>query len=168
MTENQQSGSNCFRWVDITFDCLPLRSVGRLDIPIDASPKFQQLCQRIKAAMEKHGSHNSYYLYNAQCTYHFTNDDETGMVQFSFEGTALTDMEDLHCESCDISSQLHRETCDWLTEPIVEWLEQTVAKSVAVEFDRYIAAGDLAKAKERVEKIQSMSDESGGFVGMYL
>ena len=27
------------RWVEISFDCLPLRSVGRLDIPMDASPK---------------------------------------------------------------------------------------------------------------------------------
>jgi hypothetical protein len=30
------------RYVEIVFDCLPLRSVGRLDIPIDASPKYRQ------------------------------------------------------------------------------------------------------------------------------
>ncbi len=51
--------------VEIAFDCLPLRSVGRLDIPLDASPDFRSRCERIKAAMEKHGTHNSYYLYNA-------------------------------------------------------------------------------------------------------
>jgi hypothetical protein len=168
MSESEPSNPQPERWVDISFDCLPLRSVGRLDAPIDASPKFQQLCGRIKAAIEKHGSHNSYFLYNSQCTYRFTNDAEKGMVQFFFEGTVLTDVDDLTCESYDLSCHLHRETCDWLTEPIVDWLEQTVAKSVAVEFDRFIAAGDLDKAKQRIEKIQSMSDESGGFVGMYL
>ena len=53
------------RWVEISFDCLPLRGIGRLDIPMDASPKYQQRCERIKDAMERHGSFNSYFLYNA-------------------------------------------------------------------------------------------------------
>ena len=29
-------------YVDISFDCLPLRSVTRLDVPIDASPKYRE------------------------------------------------------------------------------------------------------------------------------
>src|SRR5262249_6595021 len=62
------------RYVEITFDCLPLRSISRMDIPIDASPRYRQRCENIKAAIEHHGSHNSYYLYNAQCVFHLTND----------------------------------------------------------------------------------------------
>ena len=62
------------QFVEIMFDCLPLRSVGRLDIPIDASPKYRQRCERIKDEMERHGSHNSYFLYNASCVFHLTND----------------------------------------------------------------------------------------------
>ena len=64
------------RWVDITFDCLPLRTITRMDIPLDASPKYQALCQRIQQAIERHGSHNSYYLYNAKCAFHVTNDSK--------------------------------------------------------------------------------------------
>ncbi len=156
------------RWVDISFDCLPLRTVGRLDAPIDASPKFRALCENIKHAIEKHGSHNTYYLYNARCIYRLMNHDELGMLEFGFEGTALTDTDDLHCERCDLRVELLRETCDWLTEPIVHWFEKTVPRSVAAEFDRYIEAGDLQKAKERIERIQATIDESGGYVGMYL
>lgn len=156
------------RWVEITFDCLPLRSVGRLDIPIDASPKYRRRCENIKAALDKHGSHNTYYLYNAKCTYHLTNRDDVGMIQFRFEGVALTDSKDQATLRCDLDVEMGAETCDWLTEPIVQWFQQSVARSVAVEFDRYIAAGDLDQAKKRIEKIQENSDESGGFVGMYL
>jgi hypothetical protein len=156
------------RWVEISFNCLPLRSVGRLDIPIDASPKYRERCERIKGAIDKHGSHNTYYLYNAKCTYRFTNDDDNGMVQFRFEGTVLTDAEDVRCERCDLEVELKRETCSWLTEPIVKWLTETVQHSVMVEFNRYIDAGDLEKAKQQVEQIRAASDESGGFLGMYL
>jgi hypothetical protein len=155
-------------WVDIRFDCLPLRSLGRLDIPIDASPKYRALCERVKAALEKHGSHNSYYLHNARCAYHLANSDECGGLEFRFEGTVLTDAEDQHCQRCDLQVELLRETCDWLTEPIVEWFRETVSRSVLVEFDRYIEAGDLEKARQRIEQMQAASDESGGFVGMYL
>ncbi len=31
------------RWVEITFDCLPLRTITRFDIPLDASPKYRAL-----------------------------------------------------------------------------------------------------------------------------
>ncbi|MGD9645343.1 MAG: hypothetical protein AB7U73_06495, partial [Pirellulales bacterium] len=78
------------RYVDIEFDCLPLRSVGRLDIPLDASPAYRARCERIKHAIETHGSHNTYFLYNANCKFHLTNDPALGMLEFRFEGTALT------------------------------------------------------------------------------
>ena len=50
----------------------------------------------------------------------------------------------------------------------VKWISETVSKAVVVEFDRYIAAGDLEQTKQRLQRIQEESDESGGFVGMYL
>ena len=37
-----------------------------------------------------------------------------------------------------------------------------------VEFDRYIAAGDLAQTVQRIEAIQARSDAAGGYLGMYL
>ena len=155
-------------WVDINFDCLPLRSVGRLEIPLDASPKYQQRCMNIKAAMEKHGSHNSYYLYNAQVTFRLTNAEEVGMLQFRFEGTVLTDAVDAKSLRTDLHVDLLRETCDWLSEPIVQWFKETVPRTVAVEFDRYIATGDLEKTRRRLEEIESQSDDQDGFMGMYL
>lgn len=154
--------------VDIAFDCLPLRSVGRLDIPLDASPKYRARCERIKRAIETHGQHNSYYLYNARCGFRFTNDPSVGLVEFDFEGTALTDAADQKTILCDLEATLVRENCDWLTEPAVHWLQETVSRAVAVEFDRYIAAGDLEKTRRRVAEIQAQSDQSGGYLGMYL
>ena len=156
------------RYVDITFDCLPLRSIGRVDIPIDASPKYRARCERILKAMESHGTFNTYYLYNARCTYHLTNTDAVGMLEFHFEGTVMTDASDQQTERTDLDVTLVRETCDWLTEPVVAWLVETVRRAVLVEFDRYIAAGDLKQTISRVERLQKESDQSGGFVGMYL
>ena len=154
--------------VEIEFDCLPLRSVGRMDIPIDASPKYRKRCEHIKHAIETHGSHNTYFLYNAKCTFHLTNQPELGMVQFGFEGTVLTDATDRKTERADLQVELVRETCDWLTQPVARWLAETVSKAVEVEFDRYIAAGDLAQTIERIQKLQAQSDAQGGYVGMYL
>jgi hypothetical protein len=39
---------------------------------------------------------------------------------------------------------------------------------VAVEFDRYIAAGDLDLARLRMDRIQQQIAAEGGFLGMYL
>ncbi len=156
------------RWVEIHFDCLPLRSVTRLDVPLDASPGYRALCERIKEAIEKHGTFNTYYLYNAACTYHLTNRPDHGMLQFKYEGTLFTDASDLKSDRCELDVELVRETCDWLSEPIVKWFHTSVQHSVCAEFDRYIEAGDLKKTLERLEKINAASDESGGYVGMYL
>jgi hypothetical protein len=156
------------QYVQITFDCLPLRSVGRFDIPMDASPRFRALGERIKHAAEKHGLHNTYYLHNAHCVYHLTNDEQTGVLRFRFEGTLLTDSDDRNTVTADLDVELKEETCDWLTEPVVAWFRETVAQAVRVEFDRYIAAGDLAQTVARIERVQAESDEHGGFLGMGL
>jgi len=155
-------------YVEIDFDCLPLRSITRLDIPIDASPKYRARCERLKEALQHHGSHNTYYLYNARCVFHLTNDPNLGMIEFKFEGTVLTDDTDLKTKDCVLSVELVRETCDWLNEKIVKWFHETVPEAVQVEFDRYIAAGDLAQTKKRIEKIQQQENELGGYVGMGL
>jgi len=155
-------------YVDITFDCLPLRSVGRFDIPIDASEEEQALCERIKLAAEKHGVHNTYYLHNARCIFHLTNDPQLGAVHLRFEGTVLTDQEDRHTLRCDLEAELAGETCEWLTQPVVDWFVETMHHAVRVEFDRYITAGDLGRTIERMEQLQAESDAQGGFVGMGL
>lgn len=156
------------RWVEITFDCLPLRSVGRLDVPLDASPTFRALCQRIKAAIDKHGSFNTYYLYNAKCVFHVVNHDQLGMIEFRFEGTVFTDASDCQTERCDLKAELIRETCDWLKEPVVDWFRESVTHAVRIEFDHFIEAGDLEKARQRVEQLRAQADQSGGYMGMYL
>ena len=156
------------RWVEIAFDCLPLRSVGRLDIPLDASPKYRQRCEQVKRAIEKHGSHNTYFLYNASCIFHLTNRDSFGTLEFSFTGTVITDGDDMHAQHADLEVELIRETCDWLTAPVVDWFSQAVQYAVSVDFDRYIEAGDLARTKERMEKLQAEVEKTGGHVGMYL
>jgi len=154
--------------VEITFDCLPLRSVTRLDIPLDASPKFREKCERIKRALEKHGLHNSYYLHNARCVFRLTNNPEVGLLHFRFEGTLLTDSTDRHTQRCDLEIELAQETCDWLTEPAVRWFGDTVNRAVAEEFDRYIAVGDLDKTLARIAALEAQTLEHGGFVGMGL
>ena len=154
--------------VDITFDCMPLRSIGRFDIPLDASPKYRQRCLRIKHAIEEHGSHNTYYLYNARCQFDLCNKDGLGELEFRFEGTVLTDAADDNTVGSDLEVELVRETCEWLTEPIVDWFKESVTRAVVVEFDRYIAAGDLQQAHERAEKLRAETDANEGFVGMFL
>ena len=154
--------------VAITFDCVPLRSITRFDVPLDASPKLEAQIERVKRAIEKHGVHNTYYLHNAKCVFQLTNDLNLGTLAFRFEGTALTAPNDQQTLRCDLEVELDEETCDWLTQPAVRWFAETVSQAVRVEFDRYIATGDLAKTIERMEKLQAESDARGGFLGMGL
>lgn len=156
------------RSVEITFDCLPLRSIGRLDIPLDASPKFRAKCERIKTAINEHGSTNTFYLHNAKCIFRLTNDPGHGMLEFEFEGTVMTDETDRKTASAHLNVDLKRETCEWLTEPIVAWFKDTVRRAVMIEFDLYIAAGDLKRTEERFAKVQAEIEKSGGFLGMGL
>lgn len=156
------------KWVEIEFDCLPLRSVTRLDIPVDASPAYEQFVLRVKAAIERHGSHNTYYLHHGRCVFHLTNSSEKGEAAFSFEGTVMTNTDDLQTRSVDLTMELTSETCSWLTEPAVVFLSECVRQAVTVEFDRFIEAGDLKKTEQRIDSIQKQVEEGGGFVGMYL
>lgn len=156
------------RYVEISFDCVPLRTLGRLDIPLDASPEFQALCGRVKRAVEKHGQHNSYYLHNGRYLLHLTNDPSVGMIELRFEGTVMTDAEDQKTVRADLDVAIEREDCEWLTEPIVAWFGETVGRAVEIEFDRYIAAGDLQRTKQRIARLQAETDARSGFLGMGL
>ncbi|TWU56063.1 hypothetical protein [Rubripirellula reticaptiva] len=156
------------KWVEVEFDCLPLRSVTRMDVPVDASPAYEQFVLRVKEAMKMHGTHNTYYLHRGTCIYHLTNDPARGQIEFAFEGTVMTGEKDLQTRAVDVRVTLKTETCSWLNEPMVEFLNESVRHALLVEFDRYIAAGDLQKTEERIKTIQAESDSSEGFVGMYL
>ena len=154
--------------VTITFDCTPLRSVLRFEPPAEASPGYRARVERMRHAAARHGGRNTYYLTDGSCRFHFTNDPATGWVQFAFEGTLLTDDTDTRTIGNDLEVTLDRETCDWLTEPAVTWLRLSVKRALETEFDRYIAAGDLARVKERLAREQAASDAAGGFLGMNL
>jgi hypothetical protein len=154
--------------VVIRFDCTPLRAVARAEVPAEASPRFRALVGRMQDAVAKHGLRNAYYLTNASCTFRFTNAPERGWVSFDVEGTVLTDEVDTHTVGSDLTVKLAKETCDWLTQPAVAWLELSVRRAVEAEFDRYIAAGDLGRTLERLAREQADSDAAGGFLGMNL
>ena len=80
----------------------------------------------------------------------------------------MTDSDDLRTLECDLETDLVGEVCGWLTADAVAFLQETVAHAVRVEFNRYIAAGDLHKTLERMEKLRAESNALGGFVGMGL
>lgn len=154
--------------VEIAFDCLPLRSVGRFDPPLDAADDMVEFYNRLRRAAAKHGVLNAYYIHRASCVFHLTNDAEIGMVEFAFEGVVLTDADDLKTRQCDLEVRLVREVCDWLSGPAVAWLAETVKRAAMIEFDRYIAAGDLKKTIARIDRLRAETEASGGFLGMGL
>ena len=154
--------------VEIRFECTPLRTVSRLDIPLDASPGYRKRLERFQQAIAKHGHRNTYYLTEGSCVFRFTNNTDSGWVRFMIEGTVITDDTDSKTGGSDLTVQLGTETCDWLTQPAVEWLTISAKHAMEAEFDRYITAGDLSQAMERLAREQSASDEAGGFLGMNL
>lgn len=154
--------------VSITFDCTPLRAVSGFEIPADASPGYRARLERARQAATQHGTRNTYYLTNGGCTFRLTNDPALGWVRFAFEGTVMTDDDDRRTVGSNLTIRLDKETCDWLTQPAVEWLVLSAKRAVEIEFDRYIAAGDLARVEERLRREQAASDASGGFLGMNL
>ncbi len=129
---------------------------------------LQQKCCSVQQAMDKHGRLNSYYLHNASCSFHLTNDPVQGLLRFGFEGVVLTDAQDLDAQRCDLQVELQQETCSWVDQSIVDWFAETVRRAVLFEFNRYIQQGDLSKTVERLEKLEQANEQAGGYVGMYL
>jgi hypothetical protein len=152
-------------FLDIAFDCLPLRSVGRVDIPIDASPVFRARLEHLKRAIDKHGIENAYFLYNSRCIYRLANSDIEGMLRFSFEGTILTDRSDAKADRADLDVELVSETCGGVPAVVLEWFSLAVERAVLVEFDRFIAAGHLAKRVDELERLTHLA-ELTSFTGM--
>ena len=127
--------------VDIAFDCLPLRSVGRLDVPLDASDALRHRAGLIKRVIEQFGGERTYYLYNAHCVFRFANSAIEGVCRFQFEGVVRTDAGDRKCVEADLETHLASETCGGVPEPVKVWLYERVRQAVIVEFDRFLAAG---------------------------
>lgn len=148
-------------YIDIAFDCLPLRSVGRIDVPLDASPGFRARCERLKLAIETHGTANSYYLFNAHCIFRLANSEIEGMLRFGFEGTAFTDAGDARTERVELEVSLVAETCGGVPDEVLPWLERQVKNSVRIEFDRFIAAGNLQETLQRLEQINHLAGVAG-------
>ena len=124
--------------VEIAFDCLPLHNVGRLDVPLDATPAQTARAERIAEAVRKHGTENAYYLENAFCVYRLANSDIAGMLRFEVEGTILTDASDGKTAETDLNIHLVAETCDGVPEGALEWLQGQVTTAVQIEFERYL------------------------------
>jgi hypothetical protein len=131
--------------VEIEFDCLPLRSVARLDVPLDASDEQRRRTERIKAAIDQHGVERTYYLDHARCVYRFANSEIEGICRFQFEGVVRTDASDHKCDEAILDVQLVSDTCGGIPSVVVPWLVDRVRQAVTIEFDRFIAAGELAR-----------------------
>lgn len=151
--------------IDIAFDCLPLRSVGRVDIPLDASPEFRARLEHLKRAIDKHGVENAYFLYNSRCIYRLANSDIEGMLRFAFEGTLLTDRSDAKAASADLTVELVSETCAGLPAVVLDWFCGAVERAVLVEFDRFITAGHLERRVDELERMTHLA-ELAAFKGM--
>jgi hypothetical protein len=156
------------RWVEINFDCLPLRSVACFSPPLDASHEEADLYRKLREAAQKHGIHNAYYLHGGKCVFHLTNHEQIGMLNFRFDGVVLTDEKDMNTLQCDLTVELAGDTCEWLVASVVDWFAESVQQAVKVEFDRFIAAGDLDKTYKRLERLQEESDAKGGYLGLGL
>ena len=154
--------------VEITFDCLPLRSIARLDAPMDATPEQEALYDRIRRAIRQHGLHNTYYVHRGTCAFQLTNDPQTGRLAFGFDGTVLTDDTDCRTSGVCLAIQLLENTCDWLTADVLRWFRETVNRAVTVEFDRYVASGDLQRTQARILRLEADVLLGGGFVAMGL
>jgi len=144
--------------VDIAFECLPLRLVSRLDVPLDASPTYRTRYEKLQAALDSHGPERTYFLYNARCIFRFANSEIEGMARFKFEGLVRTDASDSLTELVELEVQLANETCDGIPAEVASWLAQRVSKSVAIEFDRFISAGQLASRADELGKVEKLSD----------
>lgn len=147
--------------VDIAFDCVPLRSVGRLDIPLDASESFRRRAEQMQLAIQTYGAERTYFLYNARCLFRFANSEVEGVCRFEFEGIARTDAGDRTCEDVALHVTLVSETCGGVPAPVQEWLALQVHRAVTIEFNRFIAAGQLASRSDELGEIGDLANISG-------
>jgi hypothetical protein len=148
VADTSQGAANMQPVVDISFDCLPLRSVGRVDVPLDASPGYRARGERLQRAIEKHGRENAYFLYNTRCVYRLANSDIDNMLRFSFDGVVLTDRSDAKAAGADLTVELRSETCGPMSPELLAWFHRVVERAVLIEFGHFINAGRLADVAE--------------------
>lgn len=152
--------------VSIVFDCLPFRMLGDAGVPLDASAEQQAMWGRLRAAMTKHGTTNTYFLYNADCTFQLTN-TEAGYVRFIFEGTVRTDAEDARPIGAELASRLaDTDFAKPLAPAVVEFFREAVRRAVLAEFQLFIGAGNLQRALAEREQVLRQWDANRGFVGV--
>ncbi len=144
--------------VDISFACLPLRSVGRLDVPMDASGIYRIRYERLRSTIEEYGLDRTYYLYDAHCTFRLANSEIEGMLRFNFEGIVRTDAGDAITEEVKLETELVSETCGGVPEEVQQWLHTRIERAVALEFDRFISAGQLGNRTEELGQLERLSD----------
>jgi hypothetical protein len=142
--------------VDIAFDCLPLRAVTRVDVPLDASPAFRARCEHLQRALEAHDAQNAYFLYNTRCVFRLANSDVQNMLRFTFDGTVLTDQSDVQARDADLQIELAAETCGGLPPAVLAWFRDIVRRAVLIEFDRFISAGQLAQQVSQIGTVDSV------------
>ena len=151
--------------VDIAFDCLPLRSIARVDIPLDASPNFRARSERLRQAFNAYAGENAYFLYNTRCTYRLANSDIDNMLRFSFDGTVITDRSDRTADRADLAVELTAETCGGVPADALAWFRHVVERAVLMEFDRFISAGHLAARVDELGTVGSVANLAD-FAGM--
>ncbi len=151
--------------IEIAFDCLPLRSVGRVDAPLDASDAFRRRAEKIKGALAEFGAERTYFLYNGHCVFRFANSDIDGTCRFEFEGVVRTDAGDRKFHDAMIDSHLASDTCEGVPDAVQAWLAARVEQAVGIEFDRFIAAGQLAERAGALGAATNLAD-IGGLSGM--
>jgi len=153
--------------VEISFDCLPLRSVARLDVPLDASPALRQRYQRLQQAIDHHGTRNAYFLYNTRCVFRLANSQVENMLRFSFDGVVLTDRSDRRANRAELTIELQAATCPPPPPEVLAWWRLVVERAVLIEFDHFIAAGSRDRRVSELSQVESLADLHD-FAGLHL
>ena len=151
--------------VTIVFECLPFRLVGHTGMPLDASDEQQALWRRFRAAMAKHGTANTYFLYNADCIFRLSN-SEAGFVRFVFEATVKTDEKDQRPIDIDLACRLAESDFERICPEVQDFFREAVRRAVLAEFQLFIDAGNLKRALAQREHILRGWDRTRGFIGM--
>ena len=80
------------------------------------------------------------------------------MLRFNFEGIVRTDAGDAITEQTDLEIELCSETCSGVPAEVLPWLQQRVDQAVAIEFDRFISAGQLSSRTSELGQVERLSD----------
>lgn len=115
--------------------------------------------------MDAHHAQNAYFLYNTRCVFRLANSDVENMLRFTFEGTVLTDHSDVQAREADLNIELAAETCGGLPPEVLVWFRSVVKRTVLIEFDRFITAGQLAQHVTKIGTVESI-DQLPSFSGM--